>query len=81
MTFSMKDEEFFERYIAQAVKPGEGDSAKAVVAKLFAAVNTEDMSKKDAADEFIPEILSYVRENAVNDTKIELEKLLGTFEQ
>lgn len=69
MTFTMKEEEFFEKYLANVVDEGELSKAKEVVAKFFAAVNTKDGDSETIGKTLIPAILSFVKPQFKEDTE------------
>lgn len=76
MAFTMKEEEFFEKYLANVVKDGQLSQAKEVVAKFFAAINTKDGLPETVGKTLIPAILSFVKPQFKEDTEKTLKDWL-----
>ncbi len=76
MTFTMKEEEFFEKYLKEVVKEDSADKAKSEITRLFAAVNTKDPDLKQVEDSNIPALLSHVKPEFKEDTQKILLKWL-----
>lgn len=72
--FSMKEEEFFEKYLSHVVKEDKAEEAKEAVAKLFAQINTKDGDLKQIVATEISGILSYIKPEFVADTKKTLDQ-------
>ncbi|MGX7198326.1 hypothetical protein [Enterococcus nangangensis] len=72
MAFTMKEEEFFAKYLAHVVIEGKETDARAAVTRLFAAINTQDGNLDTVKEELLPQLLSYVDPKVKDDT----EKLL-----
>ncbi|WP_071130266.1 hypothetical protein [Enterococcus timonensis] len=69
MAFTMKEEEFFEKYLAKVVKEDKMEEAKELSGKIFASVNTKDFSSKVVIATMLPSLLSMIKPEFKDETK------------
>lgn len=75
MSFTLKEEELFDRYLAHVVPKEAASDVKQVISELYADVNTNEVSADAAIKKFVPQIIEKVKPADQKDT----EKILDEF--